>query len=93
MLAEHGEQCFTRLGELAAAISQKMLTRTLRQMEQVGLLIRTIHPVIPPKAEYKLRELGLSPGAAFCGVWKWAAAKLPSIEQSRQAFDENTKNG
>ena len=49
VLAENGELRFTRVGELSGGISQKMLTQTLRQMERDGLVVRTIHPVIPPK--------------------------------------------
>ncbi len=87
VLAEHGELRFTRLGELAGGISQKMLTQTVRQMERDGLLTRTVHPVIPPRVEYKLTDLGLSLGAAFCGVWVWAEQNLHRIEESRRTFD------
>ncbi len=93
VLAEHGEQRFTRVGELVGGISQKMLTQTLRQMERDGLVTRTIHPVIPPRVEYKLTELGFSLGAAFCGVWIWAAAHLRQVEDARNSFDERVKVG
>ena len=87
VLAEHGELRFTRLGELAGGISQKMLTQTVRQMERDGLLVRTVHPVVPPRVEYRLTDLGLSLGAAFCGVWVWAAENLRRVEDARRAFD------
>lgn len=87
VLTEHGEQRFTRIGELVGGISQKMLTQTLRQMERDGLLIRTVHAVVPPRVEYRLTGLGLSLAAAFCGVWIWAAENLQSIEQARSEFD------
>ena len=87
VLEEHGELRFTRIGELAGGISQKMLTQTLRQMERDGLVIRTVHPVIPPKVEYRLTDLGHSLSEAFCGVWTWAEANLRRIETARQAFD------
>lgn len=87
VLAEQGEMRFTRLGELVEGISQKMLTKTVRQMERDGLLTRTVHPVVPPRVEYKLTELGLSLSAAFCGVWIWAAEHREQIEQARQTFD------
>lgn len=60
VLAEHGETRFTRVGDLVGGISQKMLTQTLRQMERDGLVIRTVHPVIPPKVEYRLTDLGFT---------------------------------
>jgi DNA-binding HxlR family transcriptional regulator len=91
VLAEKGELRFTRLSELVEGISQKMLTQTLRQMERDGLITRTVHPVVPPKVEYKLTHLGLSLGAAFCGVWVWAAENLKYVEQARHEFDGKTK--
>ena len=88
VLAEKGELRFTRLSELVAGVSQKMLTQTLRQMQRDGLVVRTVHPVVPPKVEYRLTGLGLSLGAAFCGVWVWAAENLQQVEQARRRFDE-----
>ena len=87
VLTEHGELRFTRLGRLAGGISQKMLTQTLRQMERDGLVVRTVHPVIPPRVEYRLTDLGLSLSEAFCGVWQWAERHLDRIEAARSAFD------
>jgi len=50
ILADHGELRFTRLSELVEGISQKMLTQTLRQMERDGFVVRTVHPVVPPRS-------------------------------------------
>jgi DNA-binding HxlR family transcriptional regulator len=87
VLEEHGVVRFTRLGELVGGISQKMLTKTVRQMERDGLVKRTVHPVIPPRVEYELTELGHSLGAAFCGVWIWAEKHGSEIERAREAFE------
>ena len=87
VLAERGEMRFTQLGRLVEGISQKMLTQTLRLMERDGLVTRTVHPVVPPKVEYRLTELGLTLGAAFCGVWIWAAENIERIERARRDFD------
>ncbi|HZW15735.1 MAG TPA: helix-turn-helix domain-containing protein [Brevundimonas sp.] len=92
VLEEHGELRFTRIGQLAGGVSQKMLTQTLRQMERDGLVVRTVHPVIPPKVEYRLTDMGHSLSEAFCGVWTWAEAHLDRIEIARQAFDAR-RNG
>ena len=89
VLAEQGELRFSRIGKAVDGISQKMLTQTLRQMERDGLVIRTIHPVIPPRVEYRLTDLGHSLGAAFCGVWIWAETNLDRIAAARQTFDAN----
>jgi len=88
VLAEKGELRFTRLSELVEGVSQKMLTQTLRHMERDGLIRRTVHPVVPPKVEYKLTHLGMSLGAAFCGVWVWAAENLKHVEEARRKFDK-----
>ncbi|GLK47345.1 ArsR family transcriptional regulator [Brevundimonas intermedia] len=87
VLAEHGETRFTRVGELVGGISQKMLTQTLRQMERDGLVVRTVHPVIPPKVEYRLTDLGFTLAEAFCGVWTWAETNIDRIEAARAEFD------
>jgi len=87
VLAEHGELRFTRVGELVGGISQKMLTQTLRLMERDGLVIRTVHPVIPPKVEYRLTDLGVTLAEAFCGVWTWAETNIDRIEAARALFD------
>lgn len=86
ILEEHGTVRFLRLGELIGGVSQKMLTKTLRQMESDGLVERTVYPVIPPRVEYRLTELGRSLGAAFCGVWIWAEKHHDAIVQARRNF-------
>jgi DNA-binding HxlR family transcriptional regulator len=87
VLIERGELRFSRIAEQVPGISQKMLTQTLRQMERDGLVLRTVHAVVPPKVEYRLTELGGSLGEAFCGVWMWAEQHLETVEAARRAFD------
>ncbi len=88
VLIEHGTVRFTRLGKLVGGISQKMLTQTLRQMERDGLISRTDYPVVPPKVEYQLTDLGSTLSEAFCGVWIWADQNLAKVETARRAFDK-----
>lgn len=87
-LEDHGVLRFTELARGVAGISQKMLTQTLRAMERDGLVERTVHPVVPPKVEYRLTPLGHSLGEAFCGVWHWAGENLDRVEAARRTFDE-----
>jgi DNA-binding HxlR family transcriptional regulator len=89
-LEEHGTMRFTQLGRAVGRISQKMLTQTLRQMEEDGLVRRTVHPVIPPHVDYALTPLGESLSAAFCGVWIWAEAHHAEILRAREAFAART---
>ena len=52
-----------RFGELKKSVgnvSQTVLTSQLREMEQSGLLIRTVYPEVPPRVEYTLTETGYS---------------------------------
>ena len=87
VLADQGELRFTRLSEQVPGISYKMLTQTLRLMEREGFVARTVHPVVPPRVEYKLTELGMSLAAAFCTVWMWAEGHLEQVERARAVFD------
>ena len=86
VLEAHGRLRFTQVGEHIGGISQKMLTKTLRQMEADGLVPRTVFPVIPPHVEYELTDLGRSLGAAFCGVWIWAEEHRATIMEARRKF-------
>jgi DNA-binding HxlR family transcriptional regulator len=92
VLVEHGTLRFTQLGRLVTGISQKMLTQTIRQMERDGLLTRKVYPVVPPKVEYALTEMGLTLSGAFCGVWVWAAENLQKVEGARNKFDKRMKD-
>ncbi|MEH0832022.1 helix-turn-helix transcriptional regulator [Pectobacterium cacticida] len=90
VLVEKGELRFTQLARQVTGISQKMLTQTLRQMERDGMVTRKVHAVVPPRVDYSLTDLGLSLGAAFCGVWIWAEENLARVEAARQAFDHKS---
>lgn len=90
-LTEKGELRFTRLHAEVPGVSYTMLTQTLRAMEREGLIARTVHPVVPPKVEYRLTSLGLSLSAAFCGVWMWAEQHIGQIEQAREEFDRSRR--
>lgn len=90
-LHENGVMRFSEIGRAVDGISQKMLTQTLRQMEREGLVTRTVYPVVPPRVEYALTDLGRSLGQAFCGVWIWAERHVDEIEAARAAFDARTE--
>jgi DNA-binding HxlR family transcriptional regulator len=85
-----GEQRFTRVREAVGDISQKMLTKTLRQLERDGLVTRTVHPVVPPHVDYALTPLGLTLAEAVCGIWLWVDAHQHDVQRARTAFDGRT---
>jgi len=55
-----GTRRFGELRRLIPQATQKMLTQQLRELEGDNLVIRTVYPVVPPKVEYKLSDLGKS---------------------------------
>lgn len=85
-LQENGTLRYTQLRKIVGGISQKMLTQTVRRMEEDGLVLRNVHPVIPPHVDYTLTALGDSLSKAFCGVWIWAETHHAEIQQARQDF-------
>ncbi len=63
-----------RHGELARIIPQatpKMLTQQLRELEGDNLLSRTVYPVVPPKVEYALTDLGKSLRPILTAMYHW----------------------
>ena len=78
---------FTELRGRIGGISQKMLTKTLRELERDGLVIRTVYPVVPPRVDYRLTPLGLTLSEAVCGIWTWVDENLDRVESARRRFD------
>lgn len=66
---------FSDLERAIPAISQKMLTQQLRQMEADGIVTRIVHHQVPPKVEYGLTEWGQSLCPTLDALLKWAEAK------------------
>ncbi|QCX75788.1 putative HTH-type transcriptional regulator YybR [Streptomyces sp. YIM 121038] len=53
-----GPRRFGELRRTLEGISPKVLTRTLRRLEDYGLVLRTVHAEVPPRVEYELTALG-----------------------------------
>jgi DNA-binding HxlR family transcriptional regulator len=53
-----GEKRFSELLRSLDGISPKVLTERLKFLEQRNLVFRTVYPVVPPKTEYRLTEMG-----------------------------------
>lgn len=53
-----GTKRFNELHKAIDGISQKVLTENLKKMEADGIIVRKAYPVVPPKVEYSLSELG-----------------------------------
>lgn len=86
-LEDEGEIRFSQLQRRLKGVSQKMLTKTLRQLERDGLVSRRVHPTVPPRVDYKLTPLGESLSESLCGVWEWVGKNIHDVERQRQAYD------
>lgn len=70
-----------RFGELRRLIPQatpKMLTQQLRELEEDNLVSRTVYPVVPPKVEYSLTDLGRSIQPILSAMYDWGMGYLDS---------------
>lgn len=66
-----GTKRFGELKKSIGAVTQKVLTAQLREMETAGLLTRTVYAEVPPRVEYTLTELGYSLKPILDAMWNW----------------------
>ncbi|MBF6192605.1 helix-turn-helix domain-containing protein [Nocardia sp. CDC186] len=78
---------FNELRRRLDGITQKMLTRTLRDLEREGLVRRAVYPTVPPRVEYSLTEMGASIGAITHAMGVWAVEHQDRILAARADFD------
>ncbi|MGO1839925.1 MAG: winged helix-turn-helix transcriptional regulator [Candidatus Microbacterium stercoravium] len=83
---------FNELHRGIETISQRMLTRTLRGLEEDGLVHREVFATIPPSVEYSLTPLGKSLLEPLSGLAKWAIANQPAIAASRRVNNLPSRN-
>ena len=69
---------FSELRRQINGATAKMLTQQLRELEANGLVVRQVYPVIPPKVEYSLTELGKSLLPVLVAMRDWGAFYLNS---------------
>lgn len=66
-----GTKRFGELKKSIGSISQKVLTSQLRDMEEKGLVLRTVYAEVPPRVEYTLTETGYSLKPVLNAMWQW----------------------
>jgi DNA-binding HxlR family transcriptional regulator len=81
-----GPMRFNALRREVGEISQKMLSSTLRDLEENGFVTRTVTPVIPPQVEYALTDLGRDFLTPVHGFAEWVIANTPRIEAARASY-------
>lgn len=84
LLGQHPKIRFNELRTAISGISQRMLTVTLRSLEEDGIVSRTIYPEIPPRVEYELTELGESLLRQLLQLAHWAEENFSKIMKARK---------
>ncbi len=87
VLQHHGPLRFTEIREYLGAVTAKVLTQRLRQLERDGLITRKHFREAPPRVEYSITDLGLSLSPAFRVLAGWATENMGRVRQSRARYD------
>lgn len=85
-LLENGPKRFSALKREIDGISQKMLSQTLRALEQDGLVTRRAFPTVPVTVEYELTPLGRSLNVAIAPIVDWAVANMSRVAKAREGY-------
>ncbi|ACU34519.1 transcriptional regulator, HxlR family [Actinosynnema mirum DSM 43827] len=82
-----GKLRFSELRRAVVGVSEKMLAQTLQALERDGLVLREVHPVIPPHVDYSLTPAGAQLAARVRGLYDWIEDNLPDLCAARDAYD------
>jgi DNA-binding HxlR family transcriptional regulator len=82
-VVEAGPLRYTDLQRQVPGISQRMLTLTLRQLHEDGLITRTAYAEVPPRVEYSLTPLGRGLHEIVTSLIGWAADHHDEIREHR----------
>ena len=91
-LLANGSMRFNEIRRAIPAISQRMLSLTLRGLERDGLVTRTVTPSIPPRVDYALTQMGHTLIEPLKAIGTWALANRDYVEISRAQFDARPEN-
>jgi DNA-binding HxlR family transcriptional regulator len=83
-----------RYGELQRAvggISQRMLTLTLKHLEENGLVKRTIFPTVPPRVDYELTPIGRTLVKPLRALLDWSIENRVAMAEARRAYAKVAK--
>ena len=83
-----GPRRFAELRREVEAISQRMLTHTLKALERDGLVSRTVYPTVPLRVEYALTALGRTLLEPIQELAIWAAKNRHAMQRARNRYDE-----
>lgn len=88
-----GTQRYGELQRSVGGISQRMLTRTLRDLERNGLIRRKVYPVVPPMVEYSLTPLGDTLNGVLKSLCDWSTENFGAVEAARIEYDRTQEEG
>ena len=86
-LQVHGPQRFNELRHRLDAVTGKVLTQRLRQLERDGLVDRVHQAKVPPTSVYSITPLGLSLSPAFRVLADWTGTHMAEVEAAREDYD------
>jgi DNA-binding HxlR family transcriptional regulator len=88
----NGPLRFSRVLERVEGVSQKSLTKTLRQLERDGLVVRKVFAEVPPRVEYEITPIGLEMLEHVEPLWTWAAKSVKRFQAARATYDQANRN-
>ena len=78
---------FSELRRRLQAVTQRMLTKQLRELEEQGLVTRTVHPVVPPRVDYALTPLGQSLRPVIMVLEQWGRRHVECRDGERHMIE------
>jgi DNA-binding HxlR family transcriptional regulator len=84
-LGNEGPLRFGELFKLFTGISNRILTKQLRELEQDGIISRSVYPVVPPKVEYYLTDLGKTLLPIVNEIYRWGKENMRYYYEKIQA--------
>lgn len=89
-LGANGTLRHAELARRLEGVTQRMLTRTLRQLERDGLIVRRDHREVPPRVDYAITDLGRGLLIGMVPLWTWVIDNASTFRSARKLFDERT---
>ncbi|MDN3024739.1 helix-turn-helix domain-containing protein [Streptomyces sp. S.PB5] len=75
------------IGGFGREVSEKMLAQTLQTLERDGLVHRDAKPVIPPRVDYSLTDLGREAAEQVRGLALWTEERMGAVLEAREVYD------
>lgn len=83
-LMKHKTMRFSELKSYIPGITQKMLTKQLRELESEDIIKRVVYPVIPPKVEYSITDYGKSLEPILNSMHQWGVQHTLHMKEKRK---------